>query len=47
MITGGIGWVVAVNLIIWTGLFLYLLRLGGRVRSLEAREALEEGKKTQ
>jgi len=42
MITGGIGWVVAVNLIIWTGLFLYLLRLGGRVRSLEALEAPEE-----
>jgi CcmD family protein len=42
MINGGIGWVVAVNLIIWTGLFLYLLRLGGRVRSLEA---LEDGEK--
>ena len=35
MITGGIGWVVAVNLIIWTGLVLYLLRLDGRLRSLE------------
>jgi len=42
MITGGIGWVVAVNLIIWTGLVLYLLRLDGRVRSLEA---LEDGEK--
>lgn len=38
MITGGIGWVVAVNLIIWTGLVLYLLRLDGRVRSLAALE---------
>lgn len=38
MITGGIGWVVAVNLIIWTGLVLYLLRLDGRARSLEAPE---------
>jgi len=38
MITGGIGWVVAVNLIIWTGLVLYLLRLDGRVRSLEQGE---------
>jgi CcmD family protein len=38
MITGGIGWVVAVNLIIWTGLVLYLLRLDGRVRSLEKGE---------
>jgi CcmD family protein len=44
MITGGIGWVVAVNLIIWTGLVLYLLRLDGRVRSLEA---LEEGERKQ
>ena len=32
---GGIGWVVAVNLIIWTGIFLYLLRLGARLRDLE------------
>jgi len=37
MVTGGIGWVVAVNLIIWTGLFLYLLRLGTRVRDLEKK----------
>jgi CcmD family protein len=35
MVSGGIGWVVAVNLIIWTGLFLYLLRLGARLRGLE------------
>ena len=32
---GGSGWIVAVNLIIWTGLFLYLLRLGKRLRELE------------
>jgi CcmD family protein len=37
MVTGGIGWVVAVNLIIWTGLFLYLLRLGKRLRDLEKK----------
>jgi CcmD family protein len=37
MVTGGIGWVVAVNLIIWTGLFLYLLRLGSRLRELEKK----------
>jgi CcmD family protein len=37
MVTGGIGWVVAVNLIIWTGLFLYLLRLGTRLRDLEKK----------
>ena len=35
MVSGGIGWVLAVNLIIWTGLFLYLLRLGSRLRKLE------------
>ena len=29
------GWIVAVNLIIWTGLFLYLLRLGKRLREIE------------
>jgi CcmD family protein len=33
---GGIGWVVAVNLVIWTGLFLYLLRIERRVRQLES-----------
>ncbi|HEY0556435.1 MAG TPA: CcmD family protein [Thermoanaerobaculia bacterium] len=38
MVGGGIGWVVTVNLIIWTGLFLYLLRLGSRLRELENRE---------
>jgi len=37
MVTGEIGWVVAVNLIIWTGLFLYLLRLGSRLRELEKK----------
>ena len=35
MVSGGIGWVVAVNLIIWTGLFLYLLRLGKTLREME------------
>lgn len=29
------GGVVAVNLIIWTGLFVYLLRLGRRVKDME------------
>ena len=32
---GGIGWVALVNLVIWTGLFLYLLRLEAQVRDLE------------
>lgn len=27
---GGPGWVVAVNLVIWTGIFLYLMRLDRR-----------------
>jgi CcmD family protein len=35
MIEGGIGWVAAVNVVIWTGLFLYLLRLDAKVRDLE------------
>jgi CcmD family protein len=34
-VSGGIGWVMAVNLIIWTGLFLYLLRLDRRLREME------------
>ena len=28
----GLGWVLAVNLVLWTGLFLYMLRLGRQVR---------------
>lgn len=36
-IGGGIEWVLAVNLVIWTGLFLYLLRLGKRLRDLEKK----------
>lgn len=35
MFSGGLGWILAVNLIIWTGLFLYLLRLGKRLREME------------
>lgn len=31
----GLGWVLAANLVIWTGLFLYLLRLE---RGLRARD---------
>ena len=29
-------WIVAVNLIIWTGIFLYLLRLGKGLRQAES-----------
>lgn len=32
---GGSGWIFAVNLVIWTGLFLYLLRLGRGLRQME------------
>ena len=35
MSSGSLGWVLATNLVIWTGLFLYLLRLEARVRNLE------------
>jgi CcmD family protein len=35
MASGGIGWVVAVNLVIWTGLFLVVLRLDRKLRELE------------
>jgi CcmD family protein len=34
-VSGGIEWVMVVNLIIWTGLFLYLRRLDRQVRALE------------
>jgi CcmD family protein len=34
-VSGGDAWIVAVNLIIWTGLFLYLLRLDRRLREME------------
>jgi CcmD family protein len=33
--SGNVEWVMVVNLIIWTGLFLYLLRLDRKVRALE------------
>lgn len=33
--TGGLGWVLAANLVIWTGLFLYLLHLHRTLRRLE------------
>lgn len=37
MVEGGIVWVAAVNLVIWTGLFLFLLRLGIKVAKLEKK----------
>jgi CcmD family protein len=38
VVGGGIGWVAVVNLVIWTGLFLYLRRLHAKVRRLEEME---------
>ncbi len=35
METGTLYWVVAVNLVIWTGLFVALLRLDRKLRRLE------------
>lgn len=29
------GWILAVNLIIWTGIFLYILLLNRKLRDLE------------
>lgn len=37
-VSGGDIWIVAVNLIIWTGLFLYLLRLDRRLREMEREQ---------
>ena len=36
---GGLGWVLAVNLVVWTGLFLYLLKLHRQVAGIERRGA--------
>ena len=36
--TGGPGWLVAVNLVIWTGLFLFLLRLERRLGDGRSKE---------
>ena len=35
---GGLAWVTAVNLVVWTGLCLWLVRLERRVRDLEGRK---------
>lgn len=35
MTEGSLLWVTAVNLVIWTGLFLYMLALDRKVRKLE------------
>jgi CcmD family protein len=37
MTANGIVWVVAANLVVWTGLFLYLLRLDRRLSEWENR----------
>jgi CcmD family protein len=40
-VSGGIQWVMAVNVIIWTGLFLYLRRLDRKLRDVERIERSE------
>ncbi|HEX2254343.1 MAG TPA: CcmD family protein [Thermoanaerobaculia bacterium] len=42
-VSGGPGWVIVVNLILWTGLFLYMLRLHAKVRRLERTAPPAEG----
>ena len=37
MMEAGIGWIAAVNVVIWTGLFLFLLRLDRRLTEREKR----------
>jgi CcmD family protein len=37
-VSGDIQWVMAVNLIIWTGLFLYLRYLDRKLRHVERTE---------
>jgi CcmD family protein len=41
-IDDGLGWLLVVNLVLWTGLFLYLLRLHRQVRGAEAAALLDE-----
>lgn len=35
----GLGWLLAVNLVLWTGLFLYVLRLHRQVHRAEQDRA--------
>jgi CcmD family protein len=35
MRSGALTWVLGVNLVIWTGIFLYLLHLDRKLRKLE------------
>jgi CcmD family protein len=37
MMNGGILWVAAANLVIWTGIFLYLIRLDRRLTATEKK----------
>lgn len=38
---GGLTWLMAVNLLVWTGLFLYVLRLHRQLRRLEQATAVD------
>ena len=35
MVSGSNVWIVAVNLVIWTGIFIYLMRLNRKLREME------------
>ncbi len=37
METGTLTWVLAVNLVIWAGIFLFLVRVDRKVRELEKK----------
>ena len=40
------GWVVAVNLVLWTGLFLLVLRLDRRLAAVESEIAAADARET-
>lgn len=42
-ISQGLGWVIVVNLVLWTGLFLYLLRLSRQLRAAERAAGVDDG----
>jgi len=45
-LSGGLGWLIVVNLLLWTGLFLYLLRLQRTLRAAERDAAESHGHDT-
>jgi len=43
MVEGALGWVATVNVVIWTGLFAFLLYLEKRVRELKEETEKTDG----